>query len=145
MLYTRGMTEQLPPLTPAQKFKYFFILIVILAGIGLVVWNVAASNKEDSKANDLKTTGQRATGTATGEAHTYTDRSKRGGTSERYKAIYSYTYKDQARDNREIETTAIGEKIYDTKDEVQAIKGTTVDIYYDPADATKGTYVDDNK
>jgi len=137
------MNEQLPPLTATQKFKYFFILIVILAGIGLVVWNVVASNKDSGKANDLKATGQRVTGTATGEAHIYTDRSKRGGTSERYKAIYSYTYKDKARDNRETETTAIGEKIYDTKDEVEALKGKSTTIYYDPNDASRGTFVDD--
>lgn len=136
----------LPPLTIGQKVKYGIIALIFIAIVGgLIAWSVTSSNKETEKTNDLKTTGLKVTGTANGDVHEYTDRSRRGGTSIRYKAIYDYSYANPDRDGRIDESTAIGEKIYDTKEEVEAFKGQTVDIYYDPNDPGKGEYVENEK
>lgn len=82
------------------------------------------------------------TGTANGDVHEYTDRSKRGGTSIRYKAIYTYTEQGQVLEDPEDALTAISQKIYDTKEEVEAIKGQTADVYYD---GKGGSVVEDDK
>lgn len=140
---TNQAPAPLPPLTRGQKIKYSAIAIIVVAAIGgLIAWSVTSSNKEDARVNTIKDTGIRTTGTANGDTHEYTDRSKRGGTSIRYKAIYEYTYINEDRNSREEESTAIGEKIYDTKEEVEALKGQTVDVYYDEKG---GTFVEDDK
>lgn len=134
----------LPPLTRGQKIKYSVVALIIVAAIGgLIAWSISSSSKEDARVNNIKESGIRTTGTANGDTYEYTDRSKRGGTSIRYKAIYEYTYTNEDRDGRQEESTAIGEKLYDTKEEVEAIKGQTADVYYDEKG---GTFVeDDNK
>ena len=133
----------IPPLTRGQKVKYSIIALVFIAIVGgLIAWSVSSSNKETTRTNDLKASGIKTTGTANGDVHEYTDRSKRGGISIRYKAIYEYTYINEDRNGREEESTAIGEKLYDTKEEVEAIKGQTADVYYNDQG---GTFVEDDK
>lgn len=133
----------IPPLTKGQKVKYSVIALIFIAIVGgLIAWSVTSSNKETTRTNDLKSTGIKVTGTANGDVHEYQDRSRRGGTSLRYKAIYEYSYANEDRGGRIDESTAIGEKIYDTKEEVEAIKGQTADVYYDP---NGGSFVEDDK
>ena len=133
----------LPPLTRGQKIKYSLIAIIAVAVIGgLIAWSVSSSNKEDARINDIKTNGIMVTGTANGEAYEYTNRSKRGGATIQYKAIYEYVEKDETLEDPEDALTAIGEKIYKTKEEVEALKGQKADVYYDPKG---GTFVEDDK
>jgi hypothetical protein len=140
---TNQAPAPLPPLTRGQKIKYSVIAIIVVAAIGgLIAWSVTSSNKEDARVNTIKDTGIRTTGTANGEAYEFTERSRRGGASTSYKAKYDYTYINEDRDGREEEATAIGEKVYDTKEEVEALKGQTVDLYYDD---NGGTFVEDDK
>ncbi|MGH7217978.1 MAG: hypothetical protein ACREGE_00830 [Candidatus Microsaccharimonas sp.] len=133
---------ELPPLTKLQKIMYSLVALIIVGGIaGLIFWNISANNADKTRDNDLKTSGLRVTGTANGEAHEFNDRSRRGS-SIKYKAVYEYTYTNENRDGRQDESTAIGEKIFDTEAEVQALEGKTADVYYDPQNAGKGTYVE---
>lgn len=126
------------PFTRGEKVWYSLIAIFIVAAL---VWVISGTIKDSSHDNDLKDNGVRVTGTATGEAHLFNDRSRRGGITERYKVIYEYTYNDKTRNGRETIGDAVGEKVYDTKAEVEALKGKTADVYYDPDDAGKGTFV----
>lgn len=127
----------LPPLTTWQKIKYSLFALFFIGAVGFAIfWNVSSNNAD----NDLKDNGVRATGTANGDAHAFTDRSRRSSTT-RYKVIYDYSYPLKERNGRLAESIAIGEKVYDTEEEVRALKGKTADVYYDPDDAGKGTFV----
>lgn len=131
-------TQKLPPLTTAQKIRYSIFGLFFVAVIGLWIgWQLTDSSKN----NDLKSTGVHAVGTANGDVYEYNDRSLRTSTV-KYKAKYDYTYINTDRDGREEESTAIGEKVFDSKAEVEALKGKHADVYYDPNDAGKGTYVE---
>ena len=132
-------SPDLPPLTRGQKIKYSLVSLVIVGGIGaLIAWNVIANNQETARNNDIKATGIHTMGTANGEAHEFTNRNRRSS-STKYKAIYDYTYTNEDRDGRQEEGTAIGEKVFDSKEEVQAIKGKQADVYYNDKG---GTYVE---
>lgn len=133
----------LPPLTRGQKIKYCLIALFFVAIIGgIIAWTVTSSNKEDARVNDIKANGIMVTGTANGEVHEYTNRSRRGGASIQYKAIYEYVEQGETLEAPEDALTAIGEKLYDTKEEVEALKGQKADVYYN---ANGGTFVEDDK
>ena len=124
--------DALPPLTTAQKVRFIIFSVFFVAVIGLWVgWSITNSNAD----NDLKDNGVRVTGTANGEYYEFQDKSLRSSTT-KYKVKYDYTTEDG------LESSAIGEKVYDTPTDVTALKGQKADVYYDPADAGKGTYVE---
>lgn len=131
---TPGGSQSTPPklriLTLKQKIKLIAAVVLLVAALGLwISGNIANSNAE----NDLKDNGVRVTGVSDGEYHEREARQRRGTTMV-YKAWYEYTREDG------VKSRAIGEKKYSSPDDIKA--GVKVDIYYDPNDASKGTYVE---
>lgn len=130
--------HQYRSMTAGEKIKVtLFAAFFLIIGGALIMWNI----NDNNKINDLKENGVRTTGTLTTERGIYefTDRDRRSSTV-KYKARYEYTRENA--DGTSYTSHAIGEKAYETEEEIEGYEGRTADIYYDPADAGKGTYTE---
>ena len=128
--------KQLPKpngFTIGQKVKFILFAIFFVVAIG--GW-LAYTATQNSANDDLMKNGVKASGISTGKYNDLAERHRRSS-STIYHAQYEYlNQQGKAR-------IAYGEKDFDSTEDIKV--GMKATVYYDPNDASKGTYVVDEE